>query len=194
MAQRCSHGEQYCHQMLIPIPLTARQADNLETLRGSVTPLARTDDSHDSEQQSWTIDVRLLERMLLFETAGQRAHEADGSLSSSTLTPKVSHIHDKTQLSTGYDLIGSTGISGHKSVPKDRPMSAPELNSARSSRSNDADFDFFASIAPVVGNFAGAPDWSGLTGGDGVDRGGNMFFPANVCGRPMDGWLGMNLV
>lgn len=131
--------------------------------------------------------------MLLFETAGQRAHEADGSLRSSTLAPKVSNIHDKTPLSTGYDLIGSAGISGHRLVPKDRLMSAPELNSARSSHGNDADFDFSGSIAPVVSNFGGAPDWLGLAGGNGVDRG-NLFFPANECGRPLNDWLSNDLV
>lgn len=193
VANRHRHGERSLFQVHRSFLLTRSEADNLEILRESVSPLADNNYRLNEEQQSWTIDVHLLGRLLLFETAGQRAHETDRSLRSITLKPKTSNVHDKTTLSAGYDLIGSTGISGHQSVPKDRPISAPLLSSTRSNHANTADIEFFDSLAPDMTDFEGALNYSGLPGSNGAEKGSNMLLPANEYGRSIDDWLGMDL-
>lgn len=169
--------------------LTQVQAENLESLRDSVVPLTQPDDQLVGAQQSWTLNVSLLGRLLLFETAGQHPRETDVSLKSNTLTPKPRNIHLKTDSSVEFNLIGSMGISGHQSVPKDTPISAP-LTSGRSNHSDTADLDFFASMAPDLSNVRGAFEYQGLTSDNGVEINSNMFLPAVEYGRSIGDWLG----
>jgi len=169
------------------------QADNLESLRDSIVPVAHSSDATDIEQSSWAIDVNLLERLLLFETAGQRDHETDPSLQSDTLTPKTTKKHGKSHTSTTYDLIGSVGISGHQSVPKDTPISAPPVGE-RSGHCNGPDIDFFASMTPGMSGFEGYLDYQGITGPNGLEGCSSMFLPANEYGRSIDDWLGIDLL
>lgn len=158
-----------------------------------MAPSVPVDSRSDGEQPFWSIDVRLLGRLLVFETAGQRAHETDCSLRSTTLIPKSSNVHDQTTLSAGFNLVGSTGISGHRSVPKDAPMSAP-LPSDRSRHSNAATNDFFANMAPEMSDLEGLLDDPILGNSSGVAKRANMFLPANEYGRSIGDWFGVDLV
>lgn len=173
--------------------LTQVQAENLESLRHSVVPLAQPEDQLVGAQQSWTLNVSLLGRLLLFETAGQRPGETDVSLKSNTLTPKPKNIHLKTDSSVEFNLIGSMGISGHQSVPKDTPISAP-LTNDQSNHSDTADLDFFASMAPDFSNMRGAYEYQGLTSDNGAEIDSSMFLPAIEYGRSIGDWLGNDLL
>lgn len=169
------------------------QAKNLEDLRDSVVPHHQSGDAADTGTASWTVDVRLLERLLLFESAGQRNDETDGSLHSRDLKPRLQNTHNKSNASASFDLIGSVGISGHQSVPKDTPISAP-LMVDRVNQTHEADLDFFANMTPEISGFEGYLDYQGVSSNNGVEGNSNMFLPANEYGRSIDDWLGVNLL
>lgn len=139
------------------------------------------------------MDVQLLGRLLLLETAGQRSQDTDSSLRSTTLLPKVNNMYIQTTSSTGFNLIGSTGISGHRSVRKDAPISAPQ-SSDSSRHSGTTDVDFFASIIPDLSGQGGLLGNPVMESGSGADRGANMFLPANEYSRSIGDWFGVDLV
>lgn len=174
--------------------LITAQADNLEAAWTSVTPSDRAYDCSDDERPFWSMDVQLLARLLLLETAGQRVGYTDSSLRSTTLLPKTNNIHTQITSSGGFDLIGSTGISGHRSVRKDAPLSAPQ-SSDRSRHSVVTDVDFFASIIPDISGQAGLLGNPVIDSGSGATRGGaNMFIPENEYSRSIGDWFGVDLV
>ncbi|KAF5980130.1 hypothetical protein FBULB1_5374 [Fusarium bulbicola] len=75
--------------------------------------------------QKFTIDTRLLWDILSYEQAGRPDASTDESIYNS-----LSSTHQDTARGTsddgdGYDLVGSAGIIGHKTVPKDTPLYAP---------------------------------------------------------------------
>lgn len=139
------------------------------------------------------MDVQLLGRLLLLETAGQRLQETDTSLRSTTLLPKVNNIYTQINSSTGFNLIGSTGISGHRSVRKDAPLSAPQSNDG-SRYSGTADVDFFASIIPDISGQEGMLGNQVVECASGADIGANMFLPANEYSKSIGDWFGVDLV
>lgn len=158
-----------------------------------MTPSDRAGDCSDDEGPLWSIDVQLLGRLLLLETAGQRAQDTDSSLRSTTLLPKVNNIYTQITPSTGFNLIGSTGISGHRSVRKDAPISAPQA-SDRLRHGGATDFNFFASMIPDISGREGLLGNSAMESGSGADRGANMFLPANEYSRSIGDWFGVDIV
>ena len=78
-----------------------------------------------------SINSELLWDLLVYETAG-RDDETHGqqsifgpSLVKMAPLPKDTTKHHEAR-SVEYDLVGSAGISGHKTVPKESPAYAPE--------------------------------------------------------------------
>lgn len=66
--------------------------------------------------------------MLIYERAGQQDATADQSMFDTSLTPTPTTIHrnDDDESTTKFDLVGSAGISGHRTVPKECPIYPPD--------------------------------------------------------------------
>lgn len=82
------------------------------------------------EIQPLSIDSELLWELLIYETAGRD----DGGFGQQSmfgpslikLAPHASNSTTRDVRRVEYDLVGSAGISGHKAVPKESPVYAPE--------------------------------------------------------------------
>ncbi|EMT65613.1 Quinic acid utilization activator [Fusarium odoratissimum] len=76
-------------------------------------------------QQKFTIDTRLLWDILSYEQAGRPDARADESVYSGLASTHQDTGRGGKEPGEGYDLVGSAGIIGHKTVPKDTPLYAP---------------------------------------------------------------------
>ncbi|KAM0546946.1 hypothetical protein ACHAPJ_010606 [Fusarium lateritium] len=76
-------------------------------------------------QQKFTIDTRLLWDLLCYEQAGRSDAHIDQSMFSGLSSTNQDTGSNGTESGAGYDLVGSAGIIGHKTVPKDTPIYAP---------------------------------------------------------------------
>ena len=79
-----------------------------------------------SRSTAWSTDTRLLSRLLVYETAGQRKTSPDTSLRGRTLVLKANLTAGDDAAVSDYDLVGTSGISGHRTVLNDNPINAPE--------------------------------------------------------------------
>ncbi|RFN54041.1 zn(ii)2cys6 transcription factor [Fusarium flagelliforme] len=104
-------------------PMAGVMHDNLQKLQQSIQVVSVP--SQDPElsgtaEQKFTIDTRLLWDLLCYEKAGRPDAHADQSMFSGLLS-----TDQDNGSGTDYDLVGSAGIIGHKTVPKDTPIYAP---------------------------------------------------------------------
>lgn len=98
----------------ISLSLIERQAENLSRLQASVSVCEQSSSPASRQQQLWSIDTSLLNDLLRYETAGQRAGSPDTSFRSKSLirSTQVS-ANDTATAASEYDLVGSAGISAH---------------------------------------------------------------------------------
>ncbi|KAF4503272.1 Quinic acid utilization activator [Fusarium agapanthi] len=132
LREKAQVGFEKCLEFLRCMGLTwhsvAVMHENLRKLQQSiqVVPLTSEDSGPDRlTPQKFTIDTRLLWDILSYEHAGRPDARTDESIYNG-----LSSIHQDTARGTsddgdGYDLVGSAGIIGHKSAPKDTPLYAP---------------------------------------------------------------------
>ncbi|USW59536.1 hypothetical protein Slin15195_G128550 [Septoria linicola] len=173
-------------------PIVAAMADNLEAVNRSVTSCAQSNDAGEGGQRSWSVDSCLLARLLLYETAGQRNHEPDCSFRSATLIPKAGNLHDEKTLSAASNLMGSKGIHGHPSVPKDSVLTAPSCTDG--TRWNDiADHNLFANVAPAANGLEELYKGRSLADFDSTGDGVNIHLPATGSNESLDNWFNSNL-
>lgn len=92
-----------------------------------VPPRASTSEesSNFAPRQSLSIDSELLWDLLIYESAGRDDESPRHSIFASSLVQLPTIRRDDAK-SDEYDLVGSAGISGHKTVPKESPVYAPE--------------------------------------------------------------------
>ncbi|KAF5597825.1 quinic acid utilization activator [Fusarium pseudocircinatum] len=132
LREKAKAGFEKCLEFLRCMGLTwhgvAVMHENLRKLQQSiqVAPLAsEAPEMGRPTQQKFTIDTRLLWDILSYEHAGRPDARADESI----YRGLASTHHDPTRGIDGdvdgYDLVGSAGIIGHKTVPKDTPLYAP---------------------------------------------------------------------
>lgn len=102
--------------------------ENLRKLQQSiqVAPLAREEPGLvRPAQQKFTIDTRLLWDILSYEHAGRPDARADESIYNGLASTHQDTAKGGNEDGDAYDLVGSAGIIGHKTVPKDTPLYAP---------------------------------------------------------------------
>lgn len=89
-------------------------------------------DAHSGSRQVHSIDAQLLWNMLIYERAGHQDATADQSMFDCSLTPTPSAIrgNEQDESTAEFDLVGSAGISGHRTVPKECPVYPPEDTTA----------------------------------------------------------------
>ncbi|WYZ42409.1 hypothetical protein EsH8_VI_000108 [Colletotrichum jinshuiense] len=168
------------------LPSVANMANNLEKLRDSVvmkSPPDRRDNP--SQNRSFSIDNQLLWDLLVYERAGRPDAEWDQSMFGSTLRSDTRGLSTETSAAE-FDLVGSAGISGHKAVPNDAAVYAPDDDIAPVAIPENAPIsgqsigDMGPSFEDIffegVGPFRDQP---------------NRFIEANDYGRAIDDWLNL---
>ena len=123
-------------------------------------------------RQSLSIDSELLWDLLIYESAGRDDESPRHSIFASSLV-QLPTIRRDDAAAEEYDLVGSAGISGHKTVPKESPVYAPE---------------------EVAGHLDGAPvaPWAENGFMSGVDEESNyeaLLLQPNDFGWAIDDWM-----
>ncbi|KAF5669058.1 fungal specific transcription factor factor domain-containing protein [Fusarium denticulatum] len=132
LREKAKTGFETCLEFLRCMGLTwhgvAVMHENLRKLQQSiqVVPLAsEAPEMGRPTQQKFTIDTRLLWDILSYEHAGRADARADESIYSGLTSIHQAPARGTNEDGDGYDLVGSAGIIGHKTVPKDTPLYAP---------------------------------------------------------------------
>ncbi|KAF4995952.1 hypothetical protein FGRMN_4807 [Fusarium graminum] len=149
-------------------PIVAVMHDNLQKLQQSIqmVPVPLEDSAMPgAAQQKFTIDTRLLWDILCYEQAGRPNAYGDQSMFSGLLCTTQDIGSHETESGASYDLVGSAGITGHKTVPKDTPIYAPGEETLQQN------------ISYGSGSIVGQP---------------NIFPQAHDFGRAIDEWLSLD--
>ncbi|KAF5606691.1 quinic acid utilization activator [Fusarium subglutinans] len=102
--------------------------ENLRKLQQSIQVVPPTSQDPGSDRltpQKFTIDTRLLWDILSYEHAGRPDARTDESIYNGLSSTHQDTARGASDDGDGYDLVGSAGIIGHKTVPKDTPLYAP---------------------------------------------------------------------
>lgn len=142
-------------------------------------------DSAQQIRQRFSIDTRLLWDLLSYERAGRPSAQEDRSVFYEGALTDQTTENNETESGVGYDLVGSAGISGHKTVAKDTPLYAPgqgeSTNNACGNRTESNASAFRESLQENIReNF-------GLT-----TEPDNVFLQADDFGRAIDEWLNLD--
>lgn len=158
--------------------------ENLKLLQQSVVsvPSPGSTDADGSEGRMWSIDDRLLWNLLIYERAGQPGAQVDQSIFGPSL--KSANPRDSSETSLEFDLVGSTGISGHRSNPKEVPVYAPGERDTTEPSPNQhrPNADLYGTLEDRV--YEG---WNGLTEQEGI------YLQVNDFGRAIDDWLTLDI-
>ncbi|RBR16714.1 hypothetical protein FVER53590_10018 [Fusarium verticillioides] len=132
LREKAKAGFEKCVEFLRCMGLTwhgvAVMHENLRKLQNSiqVVPLAGEDCGlNRPAQQKFSIDTRLLWDILCYEQAGRPDARADESIYSGLASTYQDPATGTNDDGDEYDLVGSAGIIGHKTVSKDTPLYAP---------------------------------------------------------------------
>ena len=168
------------------------QAENLCKLQESVMVVPSpgpTDSAVPESRQAFSIDAQLLWDILVYERAGQQGAAADQTMFRESVKSKIARRGNESSMTMAeFDLVGSAGISGHKSVPQDIPAYAPnesqDLTEATNyQRNNDEQ-------VPEVGGLTENRYFEAV-GGFGEQE--NLFLQANDFGKAIDNWLNFDM-
>ncbi|KAF4343800.1 Zn(II)2Cys6 transcription factor [Fusarium beomiforme] len=159
--------------------------ENLQKLQQSIQVVSSSrEDLGGQAQQKFTIDTRLLWDILSYEQAGRPDARADDSIFSCLTSTPQGNTRGGTETGDGYDLVGSAGIIGHKTVPKDTPLYAPgegELsNNVRARVPSDAS-GLLGSLQQNIQEGFGSSMESD-----------NVFPQVHDFGRAIDEWLSLD--
>ncbi|KLO95349.1 uncharacterized protein Y057_12769 [Fusarium fujikuroi] len=132
LREKAKAGFEKCLEFLRCMGLTwhgvAIMHENLRKLQQSiqVVPLGSEEPGLGRQtQQKFTIDTRLLWDILSYEHAGRPDARADESIYNGLASTHQDTARAGNEDGDAYDLVGSAGIIGHKTVPKDTPLYAP---------------------------------------------------------------------
>ena len=141
--------------------------------------------------QTWSIDAALLWEILVYEKAG--CSSPSGNLSSvfgdSLLPSSPSPEMAAQEVETEFDLIGSEGIAGHKTVHRETPLHAPGQDATMLDSSPPP-----REVICVGGVASGgaSPSFLEATGGSHGPQG--FFLGADAYNRTIDAWLDLDVV
>ncbi|KAF4450527.1 hypothetical protein F53441_6382 [Fusarium austroafricanum] len=115
----------FLHRMGSIWPSVAVIHENLQKLERSIRFEPLTSDEtglSGTSQHKFTIDTRLLWDLLSYEQAGRSDAHIDQSMFRGLSS---TNCDERAESGASYDLVGSAGIIGHKTVAKDTPIYAP---------------------------------------------------------------------
>lgn len=162
------------------------QADNLKTLQESVVGVPSPSTWTGGNQQAWSINAQLLWDLLIYEKAGRESASMDQSIFGGSFTPAAGANRQDV---ADFDLVGSAGISGHRSAPKEIPVYAPE-DKAKTPAAVEASAGNGNRVGAEMGGSVENRLFEGLTGFSEQD---SLFLQANDFGRAIDNWLSFDM-
>lgn len=141
--------------------------------------------------QTWSIDAALLWEILVYEKAGYSSlSENLSSVFGDTLLPSSSSPEmSAEEVETEFDLIGSEGIAGHKTVHKETPLHAPGQDATLLDSSPPLQR---AISVPAVAPGETSPSYLDAMGGTHGPQG--FFLGADAYNRTIDAWLDLDVV
>lgn len=138
-----------------------------------------------SPDQAFSIDAQLLWDILIYDRAGLPNAEQKTSKSLSREPTLRSRTEDSSQDSE-FDLVGSAGISGHKSAGAHIPIYAPGDDTVHIGENIETNPSITSEFVPPLGNSMENIYGSGM---DGFNDQMDPLFLADDYGRAIDGWL-----
>ncbi|KAG5655527.1 hypothetical protein KAF25_003864 [Fusarium avenaceum] len=167
-------------------PSVSVMHENLQKLQQSIQVIPVPSEEpgmSGAPQQKFTIDTRILWDLLSYEQAGRSDAHIDQSMFCGLSSTNPDIGSNGTESGVGYDLVGSAGIIGHKTVPKDIPIYAPgegELTAVENDRL-DKDLILIETLEQNIRDGFGS-----------VVPQQNIFPQAHDFGRAIDEWLSLD--
>jgi hypothetical protein len=153
-----------------------------------ITAAAASSSQTDPSQEDTgnkSVDASLLWDLLVYENSGVPRSAPTSSMFGDTLLQKrVEDSQSSSSQASGpaFDLIGSAGIYGHKTVPKATPFYPPNDHGTPLGKA-----DYRSEEAHVFPAFGGGA----VDGPDGQD---SLFLFANEYGRSLETWLDFDVL
>lgn len=143
-----------------------------------------------SKEQTWSIDAALLWEILVYEKAGNSSSSENlSSVFGDSLLPTTSVPEmEAGEVETEFDLIGSEGIAGHKTVYKETPLHAPGQDATLLDSSGPLPR---ATSVPQVGHGERSPSFPEAMGR--TQSPPSFFLGADAYNRTIDAWLDLDL-
>lgn len=163
------------------VELISAQTQNLRKLRDSITTLGPQDDG---SQRPWSINAQLLWDILVFEKAGRSNASADRSLFDDVITSEGEHQQDVAECA----MVGSAGISGHKTALRQIAAYAPQDNDPYKPLFNTTT----PSIAAEQPNVPDERGFEGLGNLNTMDQG-DLLLQAEDFGRAVNDWINFDM-
>ncbi|KAH7126053.1 hypothetical protein EDB81DRAFT_203261 [Dactylonectria macrodidyma] len=166
-------------------PSASVMAQNLRKLQDSIVfvPSPRPDSMEiEDNQESWSIDAQLLWDILIYEKAGREDAARDCSMFEDSLTAGP---ENQRQHVAEFDLVGSAGIFGHKTAPKEVPVYAPDDDANATERPSAG---ATRALTETVNEERNYERFAGINEQDG------LFLQPNDFGRAIDNWFNFDLV
>lgn len=192
LQRKASRGFEKCLRFLKRMgqmwPSVALMVENLKMLQGSVVCLppgaAGQERANASSEPSFSINARLLWDILIYDRAGQVNARADSSMLGSTLVSKTPEkVAEVRAVDEEFDLIGSAGLTGHKSMIHQGPAYAPDEENIL-----DLDEDTLDTTPHAITNMAITIGDINLEGLGGYGNEESMFL-AQDYGRAIGDWF-----
>ncbi|KAL2209882.1 hypothetical protein CC79DRAFT_1330330 [Sarocladium strictum] len=162
------------------LPSISSMADKLESLKDSIVLTTSGPSMNHGGRTSRSIDSKLLWGLLTYPSTLMHAENSQQHIFGSALTPVPSSDNERAiEGPTEYDLIGSAGISGHKTVPRDIPVYAPQSGATPRDTAVAVPYLF---------------EDRHMETGEGESNYEALFFQADDFGRAIDEWMSFNEV
>ncbi|KAJ5292959.1 uncharacterized protein N7443_008912 [Penicillium atrosanguineum] len=170
-------------------PHIDRQVRQLEQLRGSISPGglmtdASTPKTGSNHRQKWSVNLQLLRNILVYSQASKSSNPAGDIFGPELVRDSIASGASSAGIiaDPGFSLIGSAGISGHKTVAAECVTYPPEQTEHSSQLQQESD-----QAAPVI-DF---PDFTqdqnlDFTGGD------TLFLQLQDYERAFEDWLSLS--
>ncbi|KAH8426805.1 uncharacterized protein LDX57_004535 [Aspergillus melleus] len=173
-------------------PSDSSMARNLRKLQESITTVPAPGSQanrRDGPNESWSIDAQLLWDVLVYEKAGRHNASADETMFDKIIDLEFVRHDYVAELA----MVGSAGISGHKSAWKEISAYAPEDSAPHPPPSSSSN----PSFPPVhsVADGSNVPDerlFEGLGNLDMISQG-DYLFQAEDFGRAINCWFNFNM-
>lgn len=162
-----------------------KQARNVRKLQQSVVASPVQTGCAPSPEQAFSIDAQLLWDILVYDRAGLPSAGTESVDSLTKEQPLRAATEDLSQGSE-FNLVGSAGITGHRSAGAHIPVYAPGDDAVYASANAETNPGTASDLMAPMGSSMEGIYGSGI---DGFNDQTDPLFLADDYGRAIDGWL-----
>ncbi|KAE8362442.1 hypothetical protein BDV27DRAFT_18439 [Aspergillus caelatus] len=193
LRKRAQDGYDKCMRFLDRMgsiwPFVFSMTQNLRKLEDSITTVPPIDTQSNGPHEphlSWSIDAQLLWDILIYEKAGRRETNTDKSMFDGIIDVEDQcHESDVAE----FSMVGTAGISGHKTAWKEISAYAPEDNTPRHQLNR---------LNTPIGSTSQGPSATQLGGVDSLTdlnmiNQGDFFLQAEDYGRAIHDWFNFDM-